>query len=233
MDSDTSEATIENEDLTENFNIGGINNVTNIKVENNYINDENDVIDVKNGVHEHPPFSPTKTLSSIVKQFQQILNTDDYLNLTAQKLTSGIVNEILRQLNTDENNPYIRDISLTFTRVFTNIETSEAYKYMFQEVITTVEYDTNKIFKFNHIDGKGLKKTSKKPRRQITTKAFNQINNSRSNNQGETSGNANMIIELDKDENNNNVTEVSQSTLDNALFVQEREIALLEKKNST
>jgi hypothetical protein len=27
---------------------------------------------------------------------------------------------------------------------------------MFQEVVTTVEYDTNKKFKFNHIDGEGL-----------------------------------------------------------------------------
>lgn len=46
--------------------------------------------------------------------------------------------------------------ALTFARIFTNIETSEAYKYMFQEVVATVEYDTNERFKFNHIDGEGL-----------------------------------------------------------------------------
>ncbi|CAG8735267.1 6952_t:CDS:1, partial [Funneliformis caledonium] len=43
-------------------------------------------------------------------------------------------------------------------------------------------------------------------------------------------GNANIIIELDKDENNSNIIKVSQLTLDNALFVQGREITLLEKR---
>lgn len=47
------------------------------------------IVTISKGVHVHPPPPPTKTPSTIVKQFQQILNTDDCLNLTARKLMSS------------------------------------------------------------------------------------------------------------------------------------------------
>lgn len=45
---------------------------------------------------------------------------------------------------------------MTFARAYTNIETREAYRRIFQEVVNTIEHDTGKILKFHHIDGNGL-----------------------------------------------------------------------------
>ncbi|RHZ78932.1 hypothetical protein Glove_154g37 [Diversispora epigaea] len=46
--------------------------------------------------------------------------------------------------------------TLTFVRIFTNIETAEAYKNLFEDLFTCIEKDTGEIFNFYHIHGKGL-----------------------------------------------------------------------------
>jgi len=45
---------------------------------------------------------------------------------------------------------------LTFVQIFTNIETAEAYKNLFEDLFTCIEKDTGEIFNFYHIHRKGL-----------------------------------------------------------------------------
>ncbi|RHZ69720.1 hypothetical protein Glove_279g56 [Diversispora epigaea] len=46
--------------------------------------------------------------------------------------------------------------TLTFVRIFTNIETAETYKNLFEDLFTCIEKDIGEIFNFYHIHGKGL-----------------------------------------------------------------------------
>jgi hypothetical protein len=43
-------------------------------------------------------------------------------------------------------------LALTFARVFTNVETSDAYKHIFHEVFSTVEKDTGKEIGFSYLN---------------------------------------------------------------------------------
>jgi len=45
---------------------------------------------------------------------------------------------------------------LTFVRIFTNIETAEAYQNLFEDLFRCVERDIGETFNFYHIHGKGL-----------------------------------------------------------------------------
>ncbi|CAI2180754.1 8711_t:CDS:2 [Funneliformis geosporum] len=42
--------------------------------------------------------------------------------------------------------------ALTFARVFTNVETSDAYKHIFYEVFSTIEKDNRKEIKFSYLN---------------------------------------------------------------------------------
>ncbi|RHZ58579.1 hypothetical protein Glove_372g161 [Diversispora epigaea] len=46
--------------------------------------------------------------------------------------------------------------TLTFVRIFTNIETAEVYKNLFEDLFTCIEKDTGETFNFYHIHGKEL-----------------------------------------------------------------------------
>jgi hypothetical protein len=45
---------------------------------------------------------------------------------------------------------------LTFARIFTNIETAEAYQNLFEDLFGCVERDIGETFNFHHIHGEGL-----------------------------------------------------------------------------
>ncbi|PKY47672.1 hypothetical protein RhiirA4_523140, partial [Rhizophagus irregularis] len=83
----------------------------------------------------------------------------------------GVIHELLRQQNKDDS--YIRNVlinnssikeweitsyvekinkSLTFARVFTNVETSNAYKHIFYEVFSTIEKDNGKKIEFSYLN---------------------------------------------------------------------------------
>uniref|UniRef100_U9T548 Uncharacterized protein n=1 Tax=Rhizophagus irregularis (strain DAOM 181602 / DAOM 197198 / MUCL 43194) TaxID=747089 RepID=U9T548_RHIID len=46
--------------------------------------------------------------------------------------------------------------TLTFARIFTNIETAEAYQNLFEDLFGCIERDIGKTFNFHHIHGEGL-----------------------------------------------------------------------------
>ncbi|UZO06814.1 uncharacterized protein OCT59_027121 [Rhizophagus irregularis] len=46
--------------------------------------------------------------------------------------------------------------TLTFARIFTNIETADAYQNLFEDLFNCIEKDTGEIFNFYHIHGRGL-----------------------------------------------------------------------------
>ena len=46
--------------------------------------------------------------------------------------------------------------TLTFARIFTNVETSNAYQNLFEDLFGCIEKDTGENFNFHHIHGKGL-----------------------------------------------------------------------------
>ncbi len=48
-------------------------------------------------------------------------------------------------------------IALTFARVFSNIETSEAYENMFTALFSIIKEDTKNDVFFYHMDNKGIK----------------------------------------------------------------------------
>ncbi|CAG8758870.1 6125_t:CDS:2, partial [Funneliformis caledonium] len=45
---------------------------------------------------------------------------------------------------------------LTFARIFTNVETAQAYQNLFEDLFGCIERDTNETFNFYHIHQKGL-----------------------------------------------------------------------------
>jgi hypothetical protein len=45
---------------------------------------------------------------------------------------------------------------LNFARIFTNVETANAYQYLFEDLFNCIEKDIDKSFNFHHIHGKGL-----------------------------------------------------------------------------
>ena len=47
-------------------------------------------------------------------------------------------------------------IALTFVRIFTNVETTEAYQNLFEDLFNCIEKDIGKSFNFYHIHNKGL-----------------------------------------------------------------------------
>ncbi|CAG8671788.1 2768_t:CDS:2, partial [Paraglomus brasilianum] len=46
--------------------------------------------------------------------------------------------------------------TLPFARVFTDVETANAYEHIFTEVFSVVENDTGRRLRFQHIDGEGI-----------------------------------------------------------------------------
>ncbi|GBC27218.1 hypothetical protein GLOIN_2v1763409 [Rhizophagus irregularis DAOM 181602=DAOM 197198] len=46
--------------------------------------------------------------------------------------------------------------TLTFVRIFTNVETANAYQNLFEDLFNCIERDTGETFSFYHIHGKGL-----------------------------------------------------------------------------
>jgi hypothetical protein len=47
-------------------------------------------------------------------------------------------------------------IALTFVRIFTNVETAQAYQNLFEDLFSCIEKDTSETFNFHHIHGIGL-----------------------------------------------------------------------------
>ncbi|RGB38753.1 hypothetical protein C1646_755351 [Rhizophagus diaphanus] len=46
--------------------------------------------------------------------------------------------------------------TLTFARIFTNIETADAYQNLFEDLFGCIEKDMRETFSFHHIHEKGL-----------------------------------------------------------------------------
>ncbi|POG64718.1 hypothetical protein GLOIN_2v1672652 [Rhizophagus irregularis DAOM 181602=DAOM 197198] len=69
----------------------------------------------------------------------------------AFKRIHGVTNEC-------EVSAYVSRIqkTLTFARIFTNIETADAYQTLFEDLFNCIEKDTGDIFNFYHIHGRGL-----------------------------------------------------------------------------
>ncbi|CAI2198575.1 17933_t:CDS:2, partial [Funneliformis geosporum] len=63
---------------------------------------------VSKEIHNHLPPPPVTTPSNILKQLNEIIKHEDTLDLTARKLLTGIIHELLRQLQYDTS--YIRNI---------------------------------------------------------------------------------------------------------------------------
>ncbi|POG67909.1 hypothetical protein GLOIN_2v1778836 [Rhizophagus irregularis DAOM 181602=DAOM 197198] len=129
--------------------------------------------------HNHPSPLPRKTPYNIKAQLQRIIDNEyildlttrkfltgsmiqSYLNGKALKLTHMEIDMAFKRINGNTNEwkisaylPRIQKI-LTFVRIFTNVETAQAYQNLFDDLFRCVEKDIGETFNFHHIHGKGL-----------------------------------------------------------------------------
>ncbi|CAB5368912.1 unnamed protein product [Rhizophagus irregularis] len=80
-----------------------------------------------------------------------IFDQFDFLIVANILLIHGVTNEW-------EVSAYVSRIqkTLTFARIFTNIEMADAYQNLFEDLFNCIEKDTGDIFNFYHIHGRGL-----------------------------------------------------------------------------
>ncbi|CAG8574017.1 27846_t:CDS:2, partial [Racocetra persica] len=68
----------------------------------------------------------------------------------------GIANMLLKQKQDNNNNPYIRSISLVFARAFTILQIANTYQKLFEELFICVKQDCGHFVEFQHIHGCGI-----------------------------------------------------------------------------
>lgn len=86
------------------------------------------------------------------KQQTKVLSELVYIEIDmAFKRIHGVTNEW-------EISAYMPRVqkTLTFARIFTNVETADAYQNLFEDLFGCVEKDMGETFNFHHIHGKGL-----------------------------------------------------------------------------